>query len=56
MLPTGFGKSLTFQILPSVVIAKIDLLYGSPESIVGDDKFQGIIANDFYRKIIVAAM
>jgi len=107
-LPTGFGKSITFQILPSVkkyldsslvsplVIvvcplnsiikdqvkylrslglkavfvgenaetdqsiiegsAEIDLLYGSPESFVGDDKFRGMFSNDFFRKNAVAVV
>ena len=101
-LLTGFGKSITFQILPAVkkslerspvsplVIvvcplnsiikdqvnylrslglkvafagesaeidkriiegtAEIDILYGSPESFVGDDKFRGMLSNDLFRK------
>ncbi|KAL9976770.1 hypothetical protein ACROYT_G014100 [Oculina patagonica] len=105
-LPTGFGKSVTFQILPSVVkylqrssgsplvivvcplnsiikdqvnyirslglkaafvgessetdqrivegTAEIELLYGSPKSFVGDVKFRGMFAKDFYRKNVVA--
>ena len=107
-LPTGFGKSLTFQILPPVMkslerssvsplvivvcplnsiikdqvnylrslglkaafvgesaeidnkiiegTAEIDLLYGSPESFVGDDKFRGMFSNDFFRKNVVAVV
>ncbi|CAH3188689.1 unnamed protein product, partial [Porites evermanni] len=98
-LPTGFGKSLTFQILPSVLkslqssyvspsplvivvcplkstlktkslgskagyvgesdeldkgiingTAQINLLYGSPESFVGEEKIRGMFSNMFYRK------
>ena len=107
-LPTGFGKSLTFQILPAVkkslerssvshlVIVvcplnsiiknqvnylrslglkaafvgesdeinkqiiegsvQIDILYGSPESFVGDDKFRQMFANDMFRKNVVAVV
>jgi len=107
-LPTGFGKSITFQILPAVkkslerssvsplVIvvcplnsiikdqvnylrslglkaafvgesaeidkriiegtAEIDILYGSPESFVGDDKFRGMFSNDLFRKNAVAVV
>ena len=36
--------------------AEIDLLYGSPESFVGDDKFQGMFSNDFFRKNAVAVV
>lgn len=107
-LLTGFGKGVTFQILPAVwkslerssvsplVIvvcplnsiikdrvnyltslvlkaafvggsaeidkriiegtAEIDLLYGSPESFVGDDKFRGMLSNDLFRKNAVAVV
>ena len=38
--------------------AEIDLLYGSPESFVGDDtcKFRGMFSNDFFRKNAVAVV
>ena len=36
--------------------AEIDLLYGSPESFVGDDKFRGMFSNDFFRKNVVAVV
>ena len=109
-LPTGFGKSLTFQILPTVVKTlnksclppspvsvvvcplksiikdqvsyfrshglkaasvgesdecdkriingniRVNLLYGSPESFVGDDKYRGMFSLDFYRQNIVAVV
>jgi len=107
-LPTGFGKSITFQFLPSVKkywdrslvsplvtvvcplnsiikdqvkyfrslglkaafvgesaeidkriiegTAEIDLLCGSPESFVGEDKFRGMFSNDFFRKNAVAVV
>ena len=102
MLPTGFGKSITFQILPAVKkclerssvsllvnvvfplnsiikdqvnylrsllleatfvgesaeidkrtikgTADIDILYGSSDSFVGDDKFRGMFSNASFRK------
>ena len=109
-LPTGFGKSLTFQVLPSVLkslqssyvspsplvivvcplksiikdqvnylrsiglkagyvgesdeldkriingTAQIDLLYGSPESFVGEEKIRGMFSNMFYRKNVAAVV
>ena len=109
-LPTGFGKSLTFQILPSVLkslqssyvspsplvivvcplksiikdqvnylrslglkagyvgesdeldkriingTAQIDLLYGSPESFVGEEKIRRMFFNMFYRKNVAAVV
>ena len=36
--------------------AEIDLLYGSPESFVGDDKFRGMFSNDLFRKNAVAVV
>ena len=36
--------------------AEIDLLYGSPESFVGDDKFRGMFSNDFFRRNTVAVV
>ena len=109
-LPTGFGKSLTVQILPSVLkslqssyvspsplvivvcplksiikdqvsylrslglkagyvgesdeldkriingTAQIDLLYGSPESFVGEEKIRGMFSNMFYHKNVAAVV
>ena len=36
--------------------AQIDLLYGSPESFVGEEKIRGMFSNMFYRKNVAAVV
>ena len=36
--------------------AQIDLLYGSPQSFVGEEKVRGMFSNKFYRKHVAAVV
>ena len=44
----GESDELDKRIINST--AQIDLLYGSPESFVGEEKIRGMFSNMFYRK------